>query len=180
MSAESIKKEITRIPRSSDFAEHVTRAEIEDLLYYEAALLDSWQLPDWLGLFTSDGCYYVPSTDLPITASADDSLFYIADDPIRLRERVVRLMKKTAHSEYPRSRTRHIVNNIRILNADSKEIKVSAAFLTYRFKFGRTDVYVGNTHYRLRRVDGQLFIVEKRCFLDMEALRPHGRVSIIL
>jgi hypothetical protein len=27
---------------------------------------------------------------------------------------------------------------------------------------------------------GQLRIREKRCMLDMDALRPHGRVSILL
>lgn len=180
MSAVVIEKETVRIPSSHDFAEYVTRTEVEDLLYHEAELLDSWQLHDWLALFTEDGSYYVPSTDLPRTASADDSLFYIADDPVRLRERVIRLMKKTAHSEYPRSRTRHLVNNVRILDANPEEIKVSVAFVTYRFKFGSSDAYVGSTHYRLRRVEGQLRIVEKRCFLDLEALRPHGRVSIIL
>jgi len=180
MNAVAIEKETSRIPSSSDFAAYVTRAEVEDLLYYEADLLDTWQLREWLTLFTEDGSYYVPSTDLPHNASSDSSLFYIADDPVRLHERVVRLMKKTAHAEYPRSRTRHLVSNVRILDAGPAEIRVAAAFVTYRMKFGSNDAYVGSTEYRLRRVDGQLRIVEKRCFLDLEALRPHGRVSIIL
>ena len=180
MNAVAIEKEPLRIPSSADFAAHVTRAEVEDLLYHEAELLDTWQLHEWLALFTEDGSYYVPSVDLPRTASSDDSLFYIADDSVRLRERVIRLMKKTAHSEYPRSRTRHLVSNVRILEANADEIRIAAAFVTYRIKFGSSDAYVGSTHYRLRRIDGQLRIVEKRCFLDLEALRPHGRVSIIL
>jgi len=180
MSTVAIERETPRVPSSSDFAAYVTRAEVEDLLYYEAELLDTWQLKEWLTLFTEDGSYYVPSTDLPRTASSDTSLFYVADDPVRLHERVVRLMKKTAHSEYPRSRTRHLISNVRIIEAGPEEIKVAAAFLTYRMKFGSSDAYVGSTQYRLRRVDGQLRIVEKRCFLDLEALRPHGRVSIIL
>jgi p-cumate 2,3-dioxygenase beta subunit len=181
MNALSIaSNEPVRVPSSNDFAAFVTRAEVEDLLYYEAELLDTWQLHEWLALFTEDGSYYVPSADLPRSASSDDSLFYIADDPVRLHERVVRLMKKTAHSEYPRSRTRHLVSNIRIMGANHDEVQVAASFVTYRMKFGNSDAYVGSTHYRLRRVDGQLRILEKRCFLDLEALRPHGRVSIIL
>lgn len=168
------------VPSSAQFAAFVTRTEVEDLLFHEAELLDTWQLHEWLTLFTEDGCYYVPSTDLPRTASADDSLFYIADDPVRLRERVVRLMKKTAHAEYPRSRTRHLVGNVRILDANAEEVRVAAAFITYRMKFGSNDAFVGSSHYRLRRIEGQLRIVEKRCFLDLEALRPHGRVSILL
>jgi p-cumate 2,3-dioxygenase beta subunit len=174
------EKSPTRIPSSSDFLAYVTRAEVEDLLYFEAELLDTWQLHEWLALFTEDGSYYVPSVDLPRTASADDSLFYVADDAVRLRERVIRLTKKTAHSEWPRSRTRHLVSNVRILSASPSEIHVAVAFVTYRIKFGNSDTYLGSTHYHLRRVDGQLRIVEKRVFLDLEALRPHGRVSILL
>lgn len=78
---------------------------------------------------------------------------------------MIRLMKKTAHAEYPRSRTRHLVSNIRILAANAEEIQVASAFVTYRMKLGNSDAYVGSTHYRLRRIDGQLRIVEKRCFL---------------
>ncbi|MCD9027980.1 aromatic-ring-hydroxylating dioxygenase subunit beta [Luteimonas sp. BDR2-5] len=169
-----------RIPSSQDFAPYVTRAEVEDLLYHEAELLDTWELHAWLALFTEDASYYVPSADLPRDASSDDSLFYIADDAVRLRERVIRLLKKTAHSEYPRSRTRHLIGNVRILSADEHEIRVAAAFVTWRIKFGTSDSFVGSHHYRLRRVDGQLRIVEKRVFLDLENLRPHGRVSILL
>jgi p-cumate 2,3-dioxygenase beta subunit len=29
-------------------AQAFTRSEIEDFLYHEAALLDDWQLPEWL------------------------------------------------------------------------------------------------------------------------------------
>lgn len=180
MNAVAIETPTPRIPSSADFAAHVTRAEVEDLLFHEAELLDTWQLHAWLALFTPDGSYYVPSTDLPRDASSDNTLFYIADDPVRLRERVLRLMKKTAHSEYPRSRTRHVVGNVRIISADDAEIVVGAAFVTYRIRFGNTDAYIGSHQYRLRRVDGQLRIVEKCCFLDLEALRPHGRVSILL
>jgi p-cumate 2,3-dioxygenase beta subunit len=41
----------------------------------------------------------VPSTDLPPGADPAKSLFYIADDRMRLEQRVARLLKKTAHSE---------------------------------------------------------------------------------
>jgi p-cumate 2,3-dioxygenase beta subunit len=158
----------------------VSRAEVEDFLYMEADLLDTWKLQEWLALFTDDAGYYVPSTDLPRDASADDCLFYIADDAVRLRERVTRLMKKTAHSEYPRSRTRHLVSNVRILDDTPERLIVAAAFATWRMKNGATDIYVGSSHYQLKRTQDGLQIAEKRVFLDLEALRPHGRVSILL
>lgn len=157
-----------------------TRAEVEDLLFKEAELLDEWQLDQWLALYTDDAAYYVPSTDLPRDASADRSLFYIADDRRRMQERVIRLMKKTAHSEQPRSRTRHLVSNVRIRAAEGDDVTASAAFVTYRTKDGHTDTYIGSALFHLRRVDGELRIREKRCQLDLDGLRPHGRISIIL
>src|SRR5262245_11634695 len=48
-----------------DPAATVTRAEVEDLLYHEAELLDSWRLDDWLMLLTEDAAYYVPPNDKP-------------------------------------------------------------------------------------------------------------------
>ena len=158
----------------------ITRSEAEDLLFEEADLLDRWQLEQWLELFTDDAAYLVPSTDLPPGTQPDKALFYIADDHTRLKERVVRLTKKTAHSEWPRSRTRHLVSNVRVGSAEGDETPVSAAFVTFRTKNGVTDTYMGRLLYRLKRVDGGLRIREKRCELDLDGLRPHGRVSILL
>jgi p-cumate 2,3-dioxygenase beta subunit len=158
----------------------ITRAEVEDFLFFEADLLDEWRLPEWLELFTEDATYSVPTTDLPGDASPETSLFYVADDRFRLSERVKRLMKRTAHVEFPHSRTRHFISNVRIRERESEEVSVSAAFLVYRTKDGVTDAYFGSHRYRLRPMDGAFRIREKRCLLDTDSLRPQGRVSIIL
>ena len=156
------------------------RAEVEDFLFQEAELLDEWRLPEWLELFTEDAHYYVPSTDLAPDASPDDSLFYIADDHFRLGERVRRLMKRTAHAEQPRSKTRHLLGNVRIRERNGDELTVGANFVTYRTKDGVTDIFVGSHRYKLVDRDGTLRIREKRCLLDLDGLRPQGRISILL
>lgn len=158
----------------------LTRMVVEDFLFHEAGLLDEWRLPEWLALFTEDAHYYVPSTDLPPDASPDNNLFYIADDRFRLGERVSRLMKRTAHSEYPRSKVRHLVSNVQLQPGDGNEIGARANFLVYRTKDRITDQYIGNYRYRLVQGDAGLRILEKRCLLDMDGLRPQGRISIIL
>jgi p-cumate 2,3-dioxygenase subunit beta len=157
-----------------------TRVDVEDFLYLEADLLDEWRLPEWLELFTEDATYSVPATDLPADASPDASLFYVADDRFRLSERVKRLMKRTAHAEFPHSRTRHFVSNVRIRERGKDELLVSAAFLVYRTKEGVTDTYFGGYRYRLTTIGSALKIREKRCLLDTDGLRPQGRVSIVL
>lgn len=159
---------------------NVTRNDVEEFLYREAALLDRWQLEEWLLLFTDDAIYHVPTIGTAPETTPDNTLFYVADDRIRLRERVVRLSKKSAHVEWPRSRTRHMVSNVLIDERADDELQVSAAFAVHRFKNGAADVYVGSYRYRLAVVDGRLKIREKRSMLDMDALRPHGRVSILL
>ena len=156
------------------------RADVEDFLFREAELLDEWRLPEWLALFTDDARYLVPSTDLSQDASPDNNLFYIADDRFRLGERVARLMKRTAHSEYPRSKTRHLVSNVRIRNRTPDAIEVGTAFVTYRTKDGVTDTFIGSSRYQLVPSADGLKIREKRCHLDLDGLRPQGRVSILL
>ncbi|MCK9283844.1 MAG: aromatic-ring-hydroxylating dioxygenase subunit beta [Rhodocyclaceae bacterium] len=157
-----------------------TRSEVEDFLYQEADLLDNWKLKEWLQLYTKDAEYQVPSTDLPKDASPVDSLFYIADDYVRLEQRVIRLGKKSMHSEYPRSKTRHLVTNVRVLGEVEGDIQVTAGFAVFRTKWGNTDTFVGSYDYRLRRNEGGLLIRKKRCLLDLDGLRPQGRVSILL
>jgi p-cumate 2,3-dioxygenase subunit beta len=158
----------------------VSRSDVEDFLFNEADLLDQWRLPEWLTLFTDDAKYEVPCTDLPPDASPDNNLFYIADDRVRLGERVKRLMKRTAHAEFPHSKTSRMVGNVRIQARKDDEIEVSSVFQTLRTKDGNTDLYFGTNKYRLATEGGSLRIREKRCLLASEGLRPSGRISIVL
>src|SRR3954451_18649369 len=127
----------------------IARTDVEDFLFGEAELLDEWRLPEWLELFTDDAIYYVPATDVAPDSSPDKTLFYVADDRFRLSERVKRLMKRTAHAEFPHSRTRHLVSNVRIRSRSEIEIEVGSSFVTYRTKDGITDIYFGGNRYRI-------------------------------
>ena len=158
----------------------VTRVDVEDFLFQEADLIDDWRLPEWLALFTDDAHYYVPSTDVAADASPDNNLFYIADDRFRLGERVARLMKRTAHAEYPRSKLRHLVSNVQLRSGQDGDIRVRASFVVFRAKDGVMDQYVGSYRYRLVPFGTSFRILEKRCNLDMDGLRPQGRISFIL
>jgi p-cumate 2,3-dioxygenase beta subunit len=161
--------------------EAITRSEIEDLLFLEADLLDAWRLQEWLALYTEDAHYRVSSPGLPMDASPDDCLFLVNDDPDRMRGRVTRLKKKTAHSEYPHSTTMHLYSNVRILDRPAAdEVSVQASFMTTRVKDGITDTYFGKMRYAIVRIGSQLRIRDKRCDLAMEALNPQGRVTILL
>ena len=105
-----------------DPASTVTRAEVEDLLYHEAELLDAWRLDDWLGLLTDDASYYVPPNDKP-DGDHRFTLFTVADDIVRLRERIIRLKDPNCHAEYPPSHTRRLITNVRITGTEDDLIR---------------------------------------------------------
>ena len=160
-------------------ARDVSRSDVEDLLYYEAKLLDEWQLDQWAQLYTDDAEYLIPANDLPDGDEKRD-LLLVHDNKFRLLARVDRLKSRKAHREYPHATTRHQVTNVRIESQKPDEVCATAYFTVWRFREGRDDHYVGRYDYRLRRLDGILKIRYKRAVMDMTVLRPAGAVSIIL
>ena len=154
------------------------REIVENFLYKEAALLDEWRLDDWANLFTEDTRYVVPTTDLPDGDPKSD-LVFIDDDIVRLRARVVRLNSRHAHREYPWSRTRRFISNVRVEEINDSEISVTSNVLVYRFRSGEGAPYVGSIDYILRRDAADFKIAYRRAVLDQETLSWHGAVSII-
>jgi p-cumate 2,3-dioxygenase subunit beta len=159
--------------------ETMTRQTIEDFLYEEAALLDEWRLDEWLELLTEDATYEVPSTDTP-DGDPKTTLSIIADDITRIRSRVKQLLGKSAWAENPPSRTRRLISNVRIRGVEGESILVTANFAVYRMRFEHMDTYIGRYEYTLVQRDGRLKIRTRKAILDLEALRPHGKVSIIV
>jgi p-cumate 2,3-dioxygenase subunit beta len=153
--------------------------EVERFITMEAALLDEWRLEAWVDLFTGDGRYWVPATDLPEGRSGE-TLGLIDDDIVRIKSRVERLLSRHAHREFPLSRTRRLVTNVRITGVDGDEIKASASFLVYRIRNRRVDPYIGHYEYVFRRAGGDLKIRSRSAILDLEVLDPHATVSFIL
>jgi p-cumate 2,3-dioxygenase beta subunit len=153
--------------------------KVEAFLFQEAALLDEWRLNDWLALFTEDARYVVPSTDTP-QADPQQALSIIDDNMLRLRGRVERLQSRHAHREFPWSRTRRLITNVRITQIEGIDLHVTASFLVYRMRGGHVDPLIGRYQYILRRDERTLKIAYRKAILDLEALRPHGTISIIL
>jgi len=165
----------------------MTRAEAEDFLYHEAALLDAWKLDEWLALLTEDARYLVPSNDAP-EGEPGATLYTIADDIHRIRGRVTRLKDPQAHAEFPHSRTRRMISNVRVLGASRQpspngagEIEVEANFVVHRFRRNeRVSQFVGRYRFTLRTVDGKTRIARREAILDAEELGALGAVSFIL
>lgn len=158
----------------------VTRAAVEDFLYAEAALLDAWRLDEWLALLTDDARYHVPSNDHRGGEPAE-TLFLVADDIHRIRARVARLQDRSAHAEQPRSRTRRLIANVRIVGQGAGEVEVLANFAVHHFRRGaRLREYVGEYRYRLRATPQGLRIARREAVLDAVELGALGSISFIL
>ena len=158
----------------------VTREQVENFLFDEADLLDTWKLNEWLALFDPErGGYYMPTMDAPDSDPAT-ALYLIADDMVRLRSRVAQLLSGTTWAENPVSRTNHMITNVRITGTEGDAILVQANFVVFRMRFQNIDPYIGKYHYKLLPHGGSFRILERRVLLDLEALRPHGKVSFIV
>jgi p-cumate 2,3-dioxygenase beta subunit len=169
---------VTVAPEADRLARHALRLDVEDFLYAEAALLDAWRLDDWFALFTADARYEVPSTDLPSGEPAT-ALMLISDTHAMIAARVKRLNSRKAHREFPWSRTRRIIGNVRILAESGEDVEATANFAVYRSRRD-VSVYMGQYRYRLVR-DGDTFKIRfRRAELDVETLDSHGTLSIIL
>ncbi len=156
----------------------ITLQQAQDLLTLEAALLDAWKTEEWSDLFTEDGEYLVPSTDDP-EGDPTKSLFLIYDDHIRLVQRGVRLLKRTAHAEYPHSRTTRIVSNVRVTPGETAD-RIDCTFVVYRSRGDRLDIYPGRSVYEIVASGDSHKIRKKTAILGLEELRPQGKLSIIL
>jgi p-cumate 2,3-dioxygenase subunit beta len=154
--------------------------EVEQFLFADAELLDEWRLHEWLGLFTADGHYLIPATDKPDGDPSRD-LFLVQDDRFLLEQRINSLLTRAAHAEYPHSRTRRLITNIRASERLDGNVNVQANFAVFRVRNGNFDTYVGHYRHVLERDEATGFkFVLRKAILDLDALRPQGKVSIIL
>jgi p-cumate 2,3-dioxygenase beta subunit len=154
--------------------------DVEAFLFREADLLDDWQLDEWLKLFLPEARYEVPATDAP-DGRPEETLHIIADTMVVLAGRVDRLKSVQAYAENPHSRTRRFITNVRVLDAGDDGVRVSANFMVTRARKGQTDTFIGRYRHVIRP-DGETgfrFLL-RRAVLDLDALRPQGRISIIL
>ncbi|HMN70260.1 MAG TPA: aromatic-ring-hydroxylating dioxygenase subunit beta [Rhodoblastus sp.] len=151
--------------------------EIEQFLFEEAELLDSGDFSAWLDLFTDDCHYWMPvretTADLKDSTRGEDELAIFDDDKPFLMARVDRLVKTPmAHAEQPRSRTRRLITNVRIVGAEDEFVTVAANILVYQSRLERTEsMFVGRRIDVLRR-NGRGWLISKRKIILDQTMLP--------
>lgn len=147
--------------------------EIEAFLTHEAALLDDGRYEDWLGLFTADGWYWVPSQIGQKDPYDTISLMY--DDRRLLETRVRRLTQGVLHAQNPRSAASRQVTNVTILERQPGAALVRSKFSMVEYRRNAQRLFAGTYLHRLVRIDGALKIASKRvnlinCEAELEGL----------
>jgi benzoate/toluate 1,2-dioxygenase beta subunit len=127
------------------------RRDCERFVQAEARLLDQRRFRDWMGLFTEDGTYWVPSVPNQKSPYNHVSLFY--DDRALMKTRIDRLEHPRIHVQSPPSRTAHIVGSVAIESDDnaSGEILVSSTVLMVEYRDEKQRIFAGQQTHRLHR-----------------------------
>jgi benzoate/toluate 1,2-dioxygenase beta subunit len=135
-------------------------AECEQFLVHEARLLDEGRFDQWLGLFTSDAWYWVPSE--PDQANPRETISLIYDDRRLLETRVRRLASPRIYSQEPRSRTSRIIANVSIEEADGTGCIVRSKWQLLEYRRETQRIFGGTSFHRLVRGDNGIQIAWKR------------------
>ena len=146
-------------------------AEILEFLHQEAEHLDHGQFSDWLGMLTEDVRYRMPvrSNLAPARSNYKEKTEFFSENLASLQVRVKRLSTDYAWAEIPRSRTRHLVTNVRVrVTENPQEVEVSSYILVYRNRSNSSshDLLSGERQDTMRRVDGSWRLASRTVLLD--------------
>jgi phthalate 3,4-dioxygenase beta subunit len=149
-------------------------------LVEEAAILDAGDWARWLGLLTDDVRYVMPVRvtmvhDAVIGPGA--GMAHFDEDRYAIEKRVQRLLTDHAWTEDPRSRTRHIVTNVRCLASDDATIDVESTVLLFRSRGDdRAPEWVcAQRRDMLRREpDGVLRLADRHITVEESVLRTQN------
>jgi benzoate/toluate 1,2-dioxygenase subunit beta len=145
-------------------------AEVTNLVYREAMLLDRRRWDDWIDLYTEDAMYWVPAwaneedtTDDPDTQL---NLIYLQNRG-GLEDRVFRIETRDSYASYPLDRTVHVVSNVLVEKAEGDMVEVTANCLVHSYGKKGSLTRGGMYDFTLTRINGDLKISRKKIvFID--------------
>ncbi|HXG36659.1 MAG TPA: 3-phenylpropionate/cinnamic acid dioxygenase subunit beta [Dehalococcoidia bacterium] len=169
---------------------HDLQHEVEAFLYREAELLDERRYREWLDLLADDCFYWAPvrenletnEVDKEIREEGETAYFYDTKQTLEIRIKRMEIGQPgmQAWAEYPPSRTRRLLTNVRLKQVNGPEIEAHCNFIVYRTRLEQDqDIYVGTRRDVLRRVDGQFKIARRTIILDQAVLLAKN-ISIFL
>ncbi len=154
------------------------KSEVEDFFSLESELLDERRFDEWLDLLHEDLYYWMPIAsnvrfDQPereYTRGRGEANWFDEGKDI-LRKRVQQIQGGDHWAEEPRSRTTHLVANVRVASTQGGDIGTKCRFVVYTNRLEHdTELFVGKRVDVLRRENGQLKLVRREIYLDQSVL----------
>lgn len=158
------------------------RLRVELFLFKEAEFLDDFKLLEWLTLLTDDIDYRIPirttraQDDLARSFSAD--AFHMVEHFGSLEARMKRF-GAGGWSEFPPSRARRHVNNIRVHRTAADRLSVKSNLLYFWARDLEQVIVSAERHDEIADRDGALKLARRTVFLDHTSL-PLPNLSIML
>jgi len=151
------------------------RHQVEEFLYREAWLLDTFQMREWIELLTDDVRYLVPTIETVRGSNErfrDDVPYYHLVDwnkPI-IELRLKQMETELNHCEIPMSVVQRIVSNVFVEGAGD-EVTAHSNLQATLVRHGTFEsVFKGRREDRLRRVNGGWKIASRKVELVLACL----------
>ena len=169
---------MTTLDRTADLETVLLQLEVERFFSAEAELLDERRFDAWLDLLHEDVRYWMPiarnvrfdQPDLEYTREHSEASWF-DEGKDTLSKRVQQIQGGDHWAEEPRSRTTHLVANVRIEATNGPDVTTKSRFVVYANRLEHdTDLFVGKRTDVLRRVNGTLKILRRAIYLDQSVL----------
>lgn len=144
--------------------ELLLQREVEQFLYAEAALIDDRRFADWLELLDDDFRVFTPITrnvrydQSPAEKTREkQEMAWFDEGKETIAQRVAQIATGLHWAEEPRSRTTHLITNVRITEvvpnvAELETVTAKSAFMIYRNRgLDETDYLIGRRTDVLRK-----------------------------
>jgi 3-phenylpropionate/cinnamic acid dioxygenase small subunit len=186
MSADLLAAEVPQTvpsePRNEAY--YRLKADMEDLLYVEADLLDERRFREWLNLLADDITYFMPirrNVKFGQHAQRENTvqgsgISWFDEDKWTLTKRVDQILTGVHYAEEPLSRVCHMVSNVQIRRVtpsleDPREVEVRCRFLVYQNRIEyETYTFVGKRTDLIRRTSDGWKIARREILLDQNVL----------
>jgi 3-phenylpropionate/cinnamic acid dioxygenase small subunit len=154
------------------------QAEVERFFSAEAELLDERRFDEWLDLLHDDIHYWMPMARnvrfdqpaLEYTRAGGEANWFDEGKDI-LKKRVLQIQGGDHWAEEPRSRTTHLVANVRIEKVEGADITAKSRFMVCACRLEHDiDLFIGKRVDVLRRVGGRLKVLRRSIYLDQSVL----------
>ena len=152
--------------------------EVERFFSAEAELLDERRFDEWLELLHEDVRYWMPiarnvrfdEPEREYTRAGSEANWFDEGKNV-LRKRVQQIQGGDHWAEEPRSRTTHLVANVRVEATDGADITTKCRFVVYTNRLDHDfEFFMGKRADVLRRDSGGLKVLRRAIYLDQSVL----------